>query len=50
MLQLNRFGWAVGGVVFGYICDRIGRTKTLLMTMLLYTIGTFSWGASHYFG
>jgi MFS family permease len=50
MLQVNRFGWAVGGVVFGYICDRIGRTKTLLMTMLLYTIGTFSWGASHYFG
>ena len=22
-------GWAVGGVVFGYVCDRIGRTKTL---------------------
>jgi MFS family permease len=35
-------GWAVGGVVFGYICDRIGRTKTLLITMLLYAIGTFS--------
>ncbi len=34
-------GWAVGGVIFGYICDRIGRTKTLLMTMLFYAIGTF---------
>jgi MFS family permease len=34
-------GWAVGGVVFGYICDRIGRTKTLLITMLFYAIGTF---------
>ena len=35
-------GWAVGGVVFGYICDRIGRTKALLITILLYAIGTFS--------
>ncbi len=34
-------GWAVGGVIFGYICDRIGRTKTLLITMLFYAIGTF---------
>jgi MFS family permease len=34
-------GWAVGGVIFGYICDRIGRTKTLLITMLFYAIDTF---------
>lgn len=34
-------GWAVGGTIFGYICDRIGRTKTLLITMLFYAIGTF---------
>lgn len=33
-------GWAVGGVVFGWICDRIGRTRTLLLTMLLYALGT----------
>ena len=33
-------GWAVGGVVFGLVCDRIGRTRTLLITMLLYAIGT----------
>jgi MFS family permease len=33
-------GWAVGGVVFGYVADRIGRTKTLLLTMLLYSLGT----------
>ena len=26
-------GWAVGGVVFGLVCDRIGRTRTLLITM-----------------
>ena len=33
-------GWAVGGVIFGKVADRIGRTKTLMLTMLLYSIGT----------
>ncbi|MFT3743847.1 MAG: MFS transporter [Pyrinomonadaceae bacterium] len=33
-------GWAVGGIIFGKVADRIGRTKTLLLTMLLYSIGT----------
>ena len=33
-------GWAVGGVLFGKVADRIGRTKTLLLTMLLYSLGT----------
>lgn len=33
-------GWAVGGIVFGRIADRIGRTRTLLLTMLLYAVGT----------
>jgi MFS family permease len=35
-------GWAVGGIVFGWICDRIGRKRTLLLTMLMYSLGTFS--------
>lgn len=33
-------GWAVGGVLFGAIADRIGRTRTLLLTMALYALGT----------
>lgn len=33
-------GWAVGGVVFGLVCDRIGRKRTLLLTMAMYAIGT----------
>lgn len=33
-------GWAVGGVVFGRVADSLGRTKTLLLTMALYSIGT----------
>ncbi len=33
-------GWAFGGIVFGQIADRIGRTRTLLFTMVLYAFGT----------
>jgi len=33
-------GWCAGGVIFGKVTDRIGRTKTLLLTMMLYAIGT----------
>jgi len=33
-------GWAIGGIMFGRICDRIGRTKTLLVTMAMYAVGT----------
>ena len=33
-------GWAAGGVMFGWVCDRIGRTRTLLLTMLMYAFGT----------
>jgi MFS family permease len=33
-------GWALGGILFGRVCDRIGRTRTLLVTMLMYAIGT----------
>jgi MFS family permease len=33
-------GWAVGGILFGQIADRIGRARTLMLTMLLYALGT----------
>jgi MFS family permease len=33
-------GWAVGGIIFGKIADKIGRTKTLALTMAMYSIGT----------
>ncbi|HEX4873169.1 MAG TPA: MFS transporter [Nevskiaceae bacterium] len=35
-------GWAVGGVAFGWVTDRIGRKRTLLLTMLMYSLGTFA--------
>jgi MFS family permease len=33
-------GWAAGGILFGHVADRIGRTRTLLLTMLMYALGT----------
>ncbi len=33
-------GWALGGVLFGKLTDRLGRTRTLLLTMLTYALGT----------
>jgi MFS family permease len=39
-------GWAAGGILFGHIADRIGRTRTLLLTMLLYALGTAACSAA----
>lgn len=33
-------GWATGGILFGFITDRLGRSRTLLITMLTYAIAT----------
>jgi MFS family permease len=39
-------GWAAGGILFGAVADRIGRTRTLLLTMLLYAFGTAACAAA----
>ncbi len=33
-------GWATGGLIFGSVGDRIGRAKTLTLTVLLYSVFT----------
>lgn len=33
-------GWAVGGLGFGVLGDRIGRAKTMLLTILIYSLFT----------
>jgi MFS family permease len=40
LTSLLLLGWAVGGVLFGRVADRVGRTRTLLLTMLMYSLGT----------
>ncbi len=40
LTSLLLVGWAVGGILFGRVADRIGRTRTLLLTMGLYALGT----------
>jgi MFS family permease len=40
LTSLLLLGWALGGILFGRIADRVGRTRTLMLTMLLYSIGT----------
>lgn len=38
--SLLLLGWAAGGILFGRLADRIGRTRTLTLTMLVYACGT----------
>jgi MFS family permease len=42
LTSLFLFGWAAGGVLFGPICDRFGRKRVLMITMVLYAVGTAS--------
>jgi MFS family permease len=33
-------GWAAGGVLFGWVADRIGRKRALFITITIYAVGT----------
>jgi len=33
-------GWSVGGFIFGVLADRIGRAKTMIVTILIYALCT----------
>jgi MFS family permease len=46
LTSLLLLGWALGGVLFGYVCDRFGRLRTLMLTMLLYALGTAACAAA----
>src|ERR1700722_9853971 len=39
-------GWAAGGVLFGWVADRIGRKQALFATVALYAVGTASCAAA----
>jgi len=40
ILALFMVGWAVGAYVFGMLADNIGRTRTLIISVLLYALST----------
>ena len=46
LTSLLLIGWATGGILFGQIADRIGRARTLTLTMLLYALGTAACAAA----
>jgi len=33
-------GWATGGIIFGVVGDRLGRARTMVLTILLYSLFT----------
>jgi len=40
ILSIFLIGWAAGGVLFGVLADRIGRTRALVWTILIYATFT----------
>ena len=40
LISITLFGWAVGGVIGGVIGDRIGRRRTMIGSVLLYSLFT----------
>jgi len=40
LTSLLLLGWAAGGIAFGKLTDRLGRTRTLMLTMLTYSLAT----------
>ena len=40
MTAVFLIGWAVGGFIFGVLGDRMGRTRTMVITILIYAIFT----------
>jgi MFS family permease len=42
-------GWATGGLIFGVLGDRLGRAKTMLITILIYSIFTGMCSFAHSF-
>ena len=40
LTSLLLIGWAAGGIIFGWLADRIGHKRALLLTMTIFSVGT----------
>jgi MFS family permease len=40
MTAIFMMGWGIGGLIFGVMGDRIGRAKTMMITILMYSLFT----------
>jgi MFS family permease len=40
ILACKLMAWGVGGIAFGVVTDRIGRAKTMMITVLIYSVFT----------
>lgn len=40
LISITLFGWAVGGVIGGFLGDRLGRRRTMIGAVVLYSIFT----------
>ncbi len=47
VVAIKLFAWGVGGILFGVVADRIGRSRTMLITILIYAVFTGLSGLSH---
>jgi len=47
IISIFLIGWALGGAVFGVLGDRIGRTRTMVFTILIYATFTGLSGTAH---
>ena len=40
IIGIKLFCWGIGGIIFGVMADRIGRARTMVITVLIYAIFT----------
>ena len=40
IVAIKLFAWGIGGVVFGVVADRLGRARTMGLTVLIYSVFT----------
>ncbi|MGC1784003.1 MAG: MFS transporter [Acidobacteriaceae bacterium] len=47
LMSLSLVSAAVGGIFFGWVADKVGRTHALIASMLIYSVFTFCCGLAH---